>query len=179
MALSGAVALRIPQVNGHLYQENMIVSPDGNCRPFDQKANGTVWGSGVVAFVLKPLDRAIADSDQIMSVIRGSAINNDGATKVGFTAPSVEGQTRVIQSALADASVNPSDIQYIETHGTATALGDMIEFGALKDVWRSQNSTCFLGAVKSQIGHLNSAAGAAGLLKVVLALKHQNIPPSP
>ena len=179
MALAGAVALRIPQVNGHLYQENMIVSPDGNCRPFDQQANGTVWGSGVVAFILKPLDQAIADCDQVMSVIRGSAINNDGATKVGFTAPSVEGQTRVIQSAFADASVNPSDIQYIETHGTATALGDMIEFGALKDIWHDQDSTCFLGAIKSQIGHLNSAAGAAGLLKVVLALKHQNIPPSP
>ena len=179
MALAGAVALRIPQANGHLYRENMIVSPDGQCRPFDEHANGVVWGSGVVAFVLKPMDNAIADRDHVMAVIKGSAINNDGSAKVGFTAPSIEGQAALIHSALADAALTPSDIQFVETHGTATALGDMIEFGALRDVRQDSELRCYLGAVKSQVGHLNHAAGAAGLLKLVMALQNRHIPASP
>ncbi|MFK7829718.1 MAG: amino acid adenylation domain-containing protein [Congregibacter sp.] len=176
MALAGAVAIRVPQANGHLYQEGSIVSPDGDCRPFDENAAGTVWGSGVGTLVLKPMDRAAADGDQILAVIKGSAINNDGSSKVGFTAPSVDGQAAVIRGALQNAGVEPRQLRMIETHGTATALGDLIEYGALKDVFRDCEAPCYLGAVKSQIGHLNSAAGVAGLIKAILAIQHGRIP---
>ncbi|GAB6040379.1 amino acid adenylation domain-containing protein [Endothiovibrio diazotrophicus] len=178
MALAGAVALRVPQANGHLHQEGMIVSADGHCRAFDADAAGTVWGSGVVALVLKPLERARADGDRLLAVIKGSAVGNDGAAKVGFTAPGVDGQGAVIRAALADAGVTPDEIGLIEAHGTATALGDMIEFSALKALWRGSERRCALGSVKSQIGHLNSAAGMAGLLKALLAVQHGVIPPS-
>ncbi len=179
MALAGAVALRVPQENGHLYQEHMIVSPDGHCRPFEQGANGVVWGSGVVAFVLKPLEQARGEGDRILATIKGSAVNNDGSAKVGFTAPSVNGQSALIRAALSDAQLNPSDIQFIETHGTATALGDMIEFSALREIFQDDGLARHLGAVKAQIGHLNHAAGAAGLLKMILALQNKTIPPTP
>lgn len=180
MALAGGVALRVPQTNGHHYQTGMITSPDGQCLPFDERAQGTVWGSGCGAVLLKPLQQAIDDGDTIHAVIRGSAINNDGSQKVGFTAPSVEGQTNVIKQALRAAGLRPQDVGYIETHGTATALGDLIETTALKKVWQTADaSRCALGAVKSQIGHLNSAAGIAGLIKTVLAVKHGKIPGNP
>ncbi len=178
MALAGAISLRIPQANGHLYQDGMIVSNDGCCRAFDADASGTVWGSGVIAFVLKPLAHAQRDGDTVHAVIKGSAINNDGAGKVGFTAPGIDGQTALLNAALRDAGVTPGEIGMIEAHGTATALGDMIEVSALKEVWGESNESCALGSVKSQIGHLNSASGLAGLLKTVLSLKKGIIPPT-
>ena len=179
MAIAGGVALRVPQHSGHVYQPGMIVSSDGHCRAFDAQAEGTVWGSGVGAVLLKPLAQALKDRDTIHAVIKGSAINNDGAMKVGFTAPSVDGQADVISSAQARAGVSLQSIGYIETHGTATALGDLIEFAALNQVFKAQTSEqqfCALGSVKTNIGHLNSAAGVAGLIKTALALKHGQIP---
>jgi|AntAceMinimDraft_12_1070368.scaffolds.fasta_scaffold00152_20 amino acid adenylation domain-containing protein len=180
MAMAGGVALRVPQAVGHHYQAGMIASPDGHCKPFDANAEGTVWGSGSGAVLLKPLRQAMADGDTIHAVIQGSAINNDGAHKVGFTAPSVQGQASVIERALACANLTPNDIDYVETHGTATALGDLVETAALKKVWgQAPSASCALGAVKSQIGHLNSAAGIAGLIKAVLAMSHGKIPGNP
>lgn len=179
MALAGGVALRVPQHSGHVYQPGMIVSSDGHCRAFDAQAEGTVWGSGVGAVLLKPLAQALQDRDTIHAVIKGSAINNDGAMKVGFTAPSVDGQAQVISSAQARAGVSAQSIGYVETHGTATALGDLIEFAALNQVFKTATSAqqfCVLGSVKTNIGHLNSAAGVAGLIKTTLALKHGQIP---
>lgn len=177
MALAGGVALRVPQANGHHFQEGMITSPDGHCRAFDARAKGTVWGSGTGAVLLKPLQQAMNDGDTIHAVILGSAINNDGSNKVGFTAPSVDGQAQVIAQAQAAAGVAPTDIGFVETHGTATALGDLIETAALKKVWgTSPPLTCALGAVKSQIGHLNSAAGIAGLIKTALSVQHGQVP---
>ena len=179
MAIAGGVALRVPQHSGHVFQPGMIVSSDGHCRAFDAQAEGTVWGSGVGAVLLKPLAQALKDRDTIHAVIKGSAINNDGAMKVGFTAPSVDGQAQVISSAQARAGVSPESIGYIETHGTATALGDLIEFAALNQVFKADTSAknfCVLGSVKTNIGHLNSAAGIAGLIKTTLALKHGQIP---
>jgi len=179
MAIAGGVALRVPQHSGHVFQPGMIVSSDGHCRAFDAQAEGTVWGSGVGAVLLKPLAQALKDRDTIHAVIKGSAINNDGAMKVGFTAPSVDGQAHVISSAQARAGVSPKSIGYIETHGTATALGDLIEFAALNQVFKADTSAtnfCVLGSVKTNIGHLNSAAGVAGLIKTTLALKHGQIP---
>lgn len=177
MALAGGVALRVPQANGHHFQEGMITSPDGHCRPFDQRAHGTVWGSGTAAVLLKPLQQAIDDADTIYAVIRGSAINNDGANKVGFTAPSLDGQASVIRQAQEVAGVKPQDIGFVETHGTATALGDLIETSALKKVWgEAPSHACALGAIKSQIGHLNSAAGIAGLIKAALSVQRGKIP---
>ena len=181
MALAGGVALKVPQASGHFYQEGMITSPDGHCRAFDAQAQGTVWGSGVGAVLLKPLALALQDQDTIYAVIKGSAINNDGALKVGFTAPSVQGQVDVILKAQERAGVTAESISYIETHGTGTALGDLIEVAALKEAFGTQTQKtqfCALGAVKTNIGHLNSAAGVAGLSKVALALKYKKIPPT-
>jgi amino acid adenylation domain-containing protein len=179
LAIAGGAAIRVPQVSGHQYEQGMITSPDGHCRAFDANAQGTVWGSGVGAVLLKPLDQAIADQDTIHAVIKGSAINNDGAMKVGFTAPSVQGQAEVIRHAHARAGVTADQITYIEAHGTGTALGDLIETGALTqafDARTSQAPSCAIGSVKTNIGHLNSAAGIAGLTKVVLSVKHGKIP---
>ena len=179
MAIAGGVALRVPHHSGHVFQPGMIVSSDGHCRAFDAQAEGTVWGSGVGAVLLKPLAQALEDRDTIHAVIKGSAINNDGAMKVGYTAPSVDGQAHVISNAQARAGVSPKSIGYIETHGTATALGDLIEFAALNQVFKADTSAknfCVLGSVKTNIGHLNSAAGVAGLIKTTLALKHGQIP---
>ena len=179
MAIAGGVALRVPQHSGHVYQPGMIVSSDGHCRAFDAQAQGTVWGSGAGAVLLKPLSQALKDHDTIHAIILGSAINNDGALKVGFTAPSVAGQAQVITNAQARAKVNAQSVGYIESHGTATALGDLIEFAALNQVFSADTSDkqfCVLGSVKTNIGHLNSAAGVAGLLKTTLALKHGQIP---
>ncbi|MEH2244362.1 type I polyketide synthase [Nostoc sp.] len=181
MALAGGIAVSVPQKVGYLYQEDMIWSNDGHCRAFDAEASGTVFGNGGGIVVLKLLEAAIADGDCIHAVIKGSAINNDGARKVGYTAPSVEGQAAVISEALASAQIDPSTVTYVETHGTATRLGDPIEITALTQAFRQsteKNGFCAIGSVKTNIGHIAEAAGIAGLIKTVLALKHKTIPPS-
>ncbi|MGB0521894.1 MAG: amino acid adenylation domain-containing protein [Flammeovirgaceae bacterium] len=181
LAIAGGVSVRIPHHAGYIYQKGGILSPDGHCRSFDAAAQGTVPGSGIGLVVLKKLDAAIRDHDQIHAVILGSALNNDGGKKVGYTAPAVEGQARCIAKALKTAQVDPSAISYIEAHGTGTALGDPVEIAALNEVFKQdelKEKSCALGSVKSNIGHLDAAAGVAGLIKTVLALKHQTIPPS-
>ncbi len=179
IALAGGVSFATTSPTGYLYSEGLISSPDGRCLPFDADSAGTVTGEGSAAVVLKQLKRALADRDNIRAVIKGTAINNDGLRKVGFSAPSIDGQADVIRMAFKLARLKPSDIGYIETHGTATRLGDPIEAGALKDVFgESHRKYCALGAVKSNIGHLDTAAGVAGFIKTVLALEHKQIPPS-
>jgi amino acid adenylation domain-containing protein len=181
MALAGGASVRFPQRAGYLYQEGGIRSPDGHCRPFDASAAGTVSGSGVGVVLLKPLAAALRDRDHIYAVIKGSAVNNDGALKVGYTAPSVAGQAAVIAEAQAVAGVTPETISYVEAHGTGTPLGDPIEVAALTQAFGRPNGRgqfCALGSLKSNIGHLDAAAGVAGLIKTVLALKHAEIPPS-
>ncbi len=181
MALAGGVSIRIPQKTGYLYQEGGILSPDGHCRAFDAQARGTIIGNGVGIVVLKRLAEAIASGDNIYAVIKGSAINNDGSGKVGYTAPSVNGQSQVIAEALALADVEPETISYIEAHGTGTVLGDPIEISALTNVFRESTDKkefCAIGSVKTNIGHLDAAAGVTSLIKTALALKHQQIPPS-
>ncbi|HEY1803824.1 MAG TPA: beta-ketoacyl synthase N-terminal-like domain-containing protein [Terracidiphilus sp.] len=181
MALAGAVSIGFPQKTGYLYSEGMIFSPDGYCRPFDAQGRGIRAGFGAGIVVLKRLDKALEDHDCIRAVIRGSAINNDGGVKMGYTTPSVDGQARVIADALRVAQVNPESISYIEAHGTATPVGDPIEIAALSRVFRASSDRkrfCAIGSVKSNIGHLDAAAGIAGLIKTVLSLEHQRIPPS-
>jgi len=181
MALAGGVSITIPQKSGYFYQEGDIVSPDGHCRAFDVKAQGTVFGSGVGIVVLKRLADAITDGDKIHAIIRGSAINNDGALKIGYTAPSIEGQAQAIEEALDIAGIDPETVTYIETHGTGTPLGDPIEIAALTKAYRSKTQRkgfCAIGSVKTNIGHLSTAAGIAGLIKTVLALKNKLLPPS-
>ncbi|MFC2146264.1 amino acid adenylation domain-containing protein, partial [Acidobacteriota bacterium] len=179
MALAGGVFLHLPNTSGYRYQEGMILSPDGHCRTFDAKAAGTMTGNGVGIVVLKTLDRAIANGDHIYGVIKGSAINNDGQRKVGYTAPSVEGQAEVIRAALATAGLEPETIGYIEAHGTGTPLGDPVEIEGLKLAFNTtKRSYCGIGSVKSNIGHLDAAAGIAGLIKSLLILKHKKIPPT-
>ena len=180
MALAGGVSIRLPQIEGYIYQPGGIPSPDGHCRAFDEKAGGTVFGNGVGIVVLKPLKKALADRDSIYAVIKGTAVNNDGSAKIGFTAPSVEGQTEVIRTALENADVMPDSVTYIEAHGTGTELGDPIEMQALKDVYGkcAEKEFCAVGSVKSNIGHLDTAAGIAGLIKAALALKYKKLPPT-
>lgn len=181
MALAGGVTVRVPQKAGYFYQDGGILSPDGHCRPFDADAEGTIFGSGVGVVVLKRLEDALADGDRIEAVIRGSAINNDGSLKVGYTAPGEDGQAAVIDEALTIAGVNPETIGYVEAHGTGTPLGDPIEVAALTRVFRTSTDAagyCALGAVKSNVGHMEAAAGIAGLIKTVLVLKHGQIPPT-
>lgn len=179
MALAGAVSIHSPEKEGYLYQEGGIHSPDGRCRAFDAEAAGTVGGSGCGVVLLKRLEDALADGDTIHAVIRGSAINNDGSGKVGYTAPSVEGQAEVIAEAHAVAGVNPESISYIEAHGTGTVLGDPIEIEALTRAFRrhtNRREFCAIGSTKTNIGHLDAAAGMAGLIKTILALKHRALP---
>ncbi|HEV2348029.1 MAG TPA: SDR family NAD(P)-dependent oxidoreductase [Actinocrinis sp.] len=179
-ALAGGAAVRFLEPSGYRHEEGGILSKDGHCRPFDAAADGTVAGDGAGAVVLKRLEDAIADGDHIHAVIRGTAVNNDGAAKMAITAPSVAGQTAVIAEALAVAGVDPATVDYVETHGTATPLGDPIEVRALADAFGGglAPGSCLLGAVKSNIGHLDAAAGVAGLIKTVLALEHRFIPPT-
>jgi amino acid adenylation domain-containing protein len=180
-ALAGGVSVKIPQVIAAPYEEGGIDSLSGHCRAFDASADGTVWGNGVGLVVLKRLEDALADGDPIRAVILGSAINNDGAHKVGFTAPSIEGQAEVIAAAQTRAEISPDTVTYIEAHGTGTPLGDPIEVAALTRAFRpstERNGFCALGSVKTNIGHLGAAAGVAGLIKAVLALEHRQIPPS-
>jgi acyl transferase domain-containing protein len=181
MALAGGVSMSSPQKIGSMYQEGGIISPDGHCRAFDASAQGFVRGNGAGIVVLKRLGDALADGDYIHAVIRGSAVNNDGAMKIGFTAPGIEGQSAVIATAQSVAKANPETITYIEAHGTGTLLGDPIEVAALTKVFRTSTQKkqfCALGSVKTNIGHLDTAAGVAGLIKTVLALEHKLIPPS-
>jgi acyl transferase domain-containing protein/acyl carrier protein len=178
MALAGGVSLHFPQKTGYLFQEGMIFSPDGHCRPFDAEGRGIRNGEGAGIVVLKRLDDARRDGDSIRGVILGTAVNNDGADKIGYTAPSVDGQAKVLSAALAASGVDSASITYIEAHGTATPLGDTIEFAALSKVYGGSDVPCTIGAVKSNIGHLDVAAGAAGLIKSLLALHHRSIPPT-
>jgi amino acid adenylation domain-containing protein len=179
MALAGGAAIEVPHGTGYLYQEGHILSPDGHCRAFDADAGGTVRGSGGAVVVLKRMDDALRDGDTIWAVIKGSAINNDGAAKVGFTAPSVDGQAEVIEQALQRAGVDARSIGLVEAHGTATPLGDPIEVAALTQAYRKytpDRGYCLLGSVKTNVGHLDTAAGVTGLIKAALALHHDLVP---
>lgn len=182
MALAGAISLVVPQRVGYIYQEGGVASSDGRCRPFDASSQGTVGGEGVGIVVLKPLAEALAHGDTIHAVIKGSAINNDGARKVGYTAPSIEGQAGAIAEALQVADIRPEDLGYIEAHGTGTALGDPIEIASLVEAFkrigaRQPEAGAFrIGSVKSNLGHLDVASGMAGLLKTILCLEKGAIP---
>ena len=181
LALAGGVSAGFPQKAGYLYQEGMIFSPDGHCRPFDEKGQGIRGGSGAGVIVLKRLADALADGDPIRAVLLGAAVNNDGAGKMGYTAPSLDGQAEVIALAQARAEVDPGTITYVEAHATATPLGDPIEVGALSQVFRAgttRRGFCGLGSLKSNLGHLDAAAGIAGLIKTVLSLEHKLLPPT-
>ncbi len=181
LALAGGVSVSARQKAGYVYQEGGINSPDGHCRAFDAAAQGTVGGSGVAVVTLKRLEDALADGDPVRAVILGTAVNNDGSAKIGFTAPSVEGQARVIGEALAVAGVDPDTLGMIEAHGTGTPLGDPVEVEALTRAFRARTGRrgfCALGSVKANLGHLDAAAGATGLIKAVLALEHGRIPPA-
>lgn len=181
IALAGGVTITIPDKTGYLYQEGGIGSPDGHCRAFDARANGTVSGNGAGVVVLKRLSDVLSDGDCVRAVIRSTAINNDGAEKIGYTAPSVSGQAQVIAMAQAIAEVSPEEVSYIEAHGTGTPLGDPIEIEALTQVFRNGTALkryCAIGSVKTNIGHLDTAAGVAGLIKTTLAMEHKQLPPS-
>jgi acyl transferase domain-containing protein/thioesterase domain-containing protein len=181
LALAGGVTIEIPHGQGYLYREGEILSRDGHCRSFDAAASGTVFGSGLGIVVLRRLEDALADRDQIRVVILGSAINNDGARKVGYLAPSVDGQVEVIAEALDFAGVDAGEISYVETHGTGTVVGDPIEVRALTQAFRrsaTRSGYCGIGSLKTNVGHLDAAAGVAGLMKTVLALEHAQLPPS-
>ncbi len=180
MALAGGVSITYPQKRGYLYQPDGIVSPDGHCRTFDEKAQGTVFGSGAGVVLLKRLEEAVADGDRIYAVIRGCGVNNDGSAKVGYTAPSVDGQARVIAMAHAAAGVDPETIAYIEAHGTGTALGDPVEIAALTQAFRAGTEAkrfCAIGTAKTNVGHLDIASGVTGFIKTVLSLQHKTLPP--
>jgi acyl transferase domain-containing protein/acyl carrier protein len=179
MALAGGIRINNHSKAGYRYEEGMINSEDGHCRPFDAAGTGTILGEGVGVVLLKRLKDALNDNDHIYAIIRGSAVNNDGHQKISFTAPSVDGQYNAILKAINMAGVEPASISYVEAHGTATKLGDPIEVEALHLAFgRSPQKYCALGAVKSNIGHLDTAAGIAGFIKTVLALQHRQIPPS-
>lgn len=182
MAIAGGVSITIPQEQGYFYRKEMIGSADGHCYAFDKRAQGTVKSNGVGVVALKLLSDALADNDSIYAVIRGSAVNNDGAQKVGFTAPNALQQTSVIKEALNVAQVSVDSIAYIETHGTGTLLGDPIELSALKNAFGqaldTDNKQCALASLKTNIGHLDVAAGVAGFIKVCLAIHHKKIPAS-
>jgi acyl transferase domain-containing protein/acyl carrier protein len=181
MALAGGVSIEFPQDRGHVHHEGGVESADGHVRSFDAGATGTMWGSGGGAVLLKRLSDAEHDGDRVCAVILGNAINNDGAGKVGFTAPSVEGQVAVIANALAQAGADPRTISYVEAHGTATPLGDPIELAALTRVYARgtpERGWCGVGSVKSNVGHLSQGAGIVGMIKTALAMAHGLIPPS-
>ncbi|MFA6010978.1 MAG: amino acid adenylation domain-containing protein [Desulfobacteraceae bacterium] len=181
MAIGGGVSLQAPRLRGYLHHEGEIFSDDGYCRPFDSKASGTLLGEGAGVVLLKRLEDAIEDHDHIYAVIKGAALNNDGNVKVGYTAPSVQGQTEVIAMAQNMSRVDPATIGYVEAHGTGTPLGDPIEVKALTQAFRSKTdkkSFCAIGSLKSNIGHLDVAAGVAGLIKTSLMVKHGVLPPT-
>lgn len=181
MALAGGVSITFPQKRDYRYQEEGLASADGTCRSFDADACGTVFGHGVAVVLLKRLEDALADRDPILAVIKGFALNNDGSDKIGYAAPSVSAQAAVVAMAHAAAGIDPETISYVEAHGTATPLGDPIEMAALTEAFRrggaTRNQYCAVGTGKTNIGHLDVAAGAAGLIKAVLQLKYEMIPP--
>lgn len=179
MALAGGSVVVLPQDRGYLHQAGEILARDGHCRPFDAQATGTLFGSGAGVVVLRRLADALADGDNVLAVVRGSAVNNDGAMKAGFLAPSVEGQSRVISEALAVSGVDAGSISYVEAHGTGTIVGDPIEVTALTEAFRRQTDKrgfCRIGSLKSNIGHLGEAAGVLGFIKTVLSLQHRQLP---
>jgi acyl transferase domain-containing protein len=181
MALAGGVSITFPQKRGYLHLEGGMVSADGSCRTFDADSSGTIFGSGAGVVALKRLEDARNDGDHIFALIRGFGINNDGAAKVGFTAPSIDGQAAAIEMAHANAGVDARSIGYVECHGTATPLGDPIEIAALTKAFQASTSErqfCAVGSVKSNIGHLDAAAGVVGLIKAALSLQHGLIPAS-
>ncbi len=181
IALAGAAAISVPLTQGYSYSEGAFVSPDGHCRSFDAKAKGTVFGSGVGVVALKRLEDAVTDGDCIWAVVKGSAVNNDGALRIGYTAPGVDGQAAVVAEALDVAGVDPETIGYVEAHGSGTPLGDLVEITALNKAFRlhtKKKGFCALGSVKPNIGHAAVAAGAAGLIKTVLSLQHKMLVPS-
>lgn len=180
LALAGGVSIHMPQRTGYVHTPGGIGSVDGHCRAYDAAGSGTVFGSGVGVVALRRLSDALADGDPIFAILRGSAINNDGHRKVGFTAPSIDGQVEVIRHAMAVAGVEPGDIGFVEGHGTGTELGDPVEVAALNDAFGRGRGpgTCALGSVKSNLGHLDAAAGIAGLIKASLAVAYGVIPPT-
>ncbi|MGH1541742.1 MAG: alpha/beta fold hydrolase [Arenicella sp.] len=182
MALAGAATVRCPHQVGYLAREGDILSSDGHCRAFDEQADGTVFGSGIGAVLLKPLDQALADKDPVYAVIKSTAINNDGNQKVSYTASSVDGQARAMVEALALSEVEPQSIDYVECHGTGTIVGDPLEINALSQAFRLLGDTdkahCAIGSVKTNIGHLEQTAGMASLIKTALMIKHAAIPES-
>jgi len=181
MALAGGVSISILKKMGYFYREGGISSPDGHCRTFDAKGRGIVGGNGLGIVVLKRLSEALEDGDNVIAVIKGSAVNNDGSAKIGYTAPSVDGQAKVIAEAQAIAGADAESISYIEAHGTGTTLGDPIEVAALTQTFRARTQKkgfCALGSVKTNLGHLDAAAGVTGLIKTALSLHHKMIPPS-
>ncbi|MFN0241291.1 MAG: type I polyketide synthase [Planctomycetota bacterium] len=182
MALAGGVTIELPHGTGYLFKEGEILSPDGHCRVFDHRSQGTVFSSGVGVVALRRLSDARRDGDRIYAIIKGSAVNSDGAGKVGYLAPSVDGQAAAIAEALALAGVDPETIEYVEAHGTGTPIGDPIEVAALARALRrspSRPNACGLGSLKANIGHTDTAAGVVGLIKTALALHHEEIPPTP
>ena len=181
MALAGGSTIELPQGQGYIFKENEILSPDGRCRAFDHRAQGTVFGSGAGVVALRRLDDAMRDGDPIIAVLKGSAINNDGGDKAGYLAPSVSGQADAVEAAQKAAGVTADTIDYIECHGTGTYLGDPIEVAALTEAFRRTTDAedfCRIGSVKTNIGHLDTAAGIASLAKAALALQHKEIPPT-
>ncbi|GAA4560695.1 type I polyketide synthase [Streptomyces collinus] len=177
-AIAGAVHIRVPQESGYQYQVGGVLSPDGVCRPFDSGANGTLFTNGLGLVLLKRLRDAIADGDEVHAVIAGSSVNNDGAQKVSFTAPSVSGQVAVLSDALQVSGAKQTDVSYIEAHGTGTALGDPIEIEAIKQAYGVDGAPCGIGSLKGNFGHVNIAAGIIGLIKTALVLKHRYVPPT-
>ena len=181
MALAGGVTIELPQGHGYVFKQGEILSPDGHCHAFDARAEGTVFGSGAGCVVLRRLEDALRDGDHVWAVIKGSAVNNDGAAKAGYLAPSVDGQAAAIAEAQAIAGVSADSIDYVECHGTGTYLGDPIEVAALSEAFRKTTDAtgfCRIGSVKTNIGHLDTAAGVASLIKAALALEHREMPPS-
>ncbi|MFJ6198205.1 SDR family NAD(P)-dependent oxidoreductase [Micromonospora sp. NPDC092111] len=179
-ALAGGVCVELPHAVGYVADDG-YTSADGHCRPFDARADGTVYGSGVGVVVLKRLSDALADGDDIRALIIGNAVNNDGMTKASFTAPSVSGQLEVVVQALAVAGVAPRSVSYVEAHGTGTVLGDSIEIAALTAAYgrrATERGWCGVGSTKANIGHLSVAGGVIGLIKTVLSMQHRLIPPS-
>jgi acyl transferase domain-containing protein len=178
IAIAGGVSIRVPDRAGYVYQEGNQASPDGHVRTFDAGARGSMFGDGAAVVALKRLDGALADRDTVLAVIRGSSINNDGALKFSFQAPSIDGQRRCVSAAIANAGVDPADISYVEAHGTATEVGDPMEVAALTGAFGPTEAKqyCLLGSVKPNVGHLDRASGVTGLIKVVQSLRHELIP---
>ena len=181
LALAGGVTIEIPHGLGYIYREGEVLSPDGHCHAFDHRGQGTVFGSGAGVVVLRRALDAVEAGDHIHAIIKGSAVNNDGSSKVGYLAPSVDGQAAAMSEAYVVAGVDADTIGYVECHGTGTYLGDPIELSAMTQAFRQQTEQtrfCRIGSVKTNIGHLDTAAGVASLIKASLALRHAKIPPS-